>query len=717
MKPPLYQIVVLGVTTDLWGLPPGRGLPVRITGVVAANGFPILFMCLFVSFLPLSTAATINDSLPGYQSKCDEVTITIVETLINDGSDVVPTASSKWLMVMIDLMLLMIKLRLLSDVIIKFIIRFTAIALLPLCFAFAAVDEDLSSLAVKAVHDPREPYFASLKCILCFVRGTLDHGLQLHASFTNQLTIYTYANWANCCHGMTSESRSSAEAEYWVVLNVIAEMTRILEMHNLQEEFTLTSDYVYYIETVDAQNAFLHGHLSKIVYMFQPPEFVDSARRNHFATTHLGSLNYFLGISVTRTSLAVHDLRESYFASLNFILGFVHSTLDHGLQLHASFTHQHTVYMYADWVSCYVTRHSTSGYYVFIGGKLLSWYAKQHVTLSQSSTEAEYWVVVNVIAETTWIRNLLRDSFLYWKNRFETYVKSKDLDLWHVISNGDFQPIVQNPETKLDEVILFEKQTDDLKKRLTINNEAKMVIYNALPRKEYERIFMYESIDSAFARFNTIITSLKAFDKRYSSKNYVRKFLRALHPKWREKFTTIKESKDLTSLSLDELIRNLEVHEMIIKKDSEIVNAKVERKSLALKAKKESSDEECSTSGSEDEEYAMAVRDFKKFFMRRGRFMRQPRNNKKTFQRSRDDKNGKSDRKGFRCGDPNHLIGECPKPPKDLMRSSLDFYMKFYNSLGRSPNRCSSSIGKTQGVVIVHSGNRLGRLDHGLTEF
>nr|GEV98481.1 reverse transcriptase domain-containing protein [Tanacetum cinerariifolium] len=37
-------------------------------------------------------------------------------------------------------------------------------------------------------------------------------------------------------------------------------------------------------------------------------------------------------------------------------------------------------------------------------------------------------------------------------------------------------------------------------------------------------------------------------------KNYVRKFLRALHPKWRTKVTAIEESKDLTSLSLDELI-------------------------------------------------------------------------------------------------------------------------------------------------------------------
>ncbi|GKG40530.1 hypothetical protein Tco_0467307, partial [Tanacetum coccineum] len=49
------------------------------------------------------------------------------------------------------------------------------------------------------------------------------------------------------------------------------------------------------------------------------------------------------------------------------------------------------------------------------------------------------------------------------------------------------------------------------------------------------------------------------------------------------------------------------------KKDSEIVKAKGERKYLALKAKKESSDEESLTSRSEDEEYAMAIRDLKNF--------------------------------------------------------------------------------------------------------
>ncbi|GJW27334.1 hypothetical protein Tco_0041145 [Tanacetum coccineum] len=162
--------------------------------------------------------------------------------------------------------------------------------------------------------------------------------------------------------------------------------------------------------------------------------------------------------------------------------------------------------------------------------------------------------------------------------------------------------------------------------------------------KQYELFAISEdkSIDSVFARFNTINTSLKALDEGYFSKNYVRKFLRALHPKWSAKVTKIEESNNLTSLSLDELIGNLKVHEMIIKKDSEIVKAKGERKSLALKAKKEHSDEESSTSRSENEEYAMAVRDFKMFFKRRGR-----------------------------CGDPNHLNREFSKPPKD--KNQRDF--------------------------------------------
>nr|GEZ84569.1 UBN2 domain-containing protein [Tanacetum cinerariifolium] len=135
----------------------------------------------------------------------------------------------------------------------------------------------------------------------------------------------------------------------------------------------------------------------------------------------------------------------------------------------------------------------------------------------------------------------------------------------------------------------------------------------------------------SFARFNTIITSLKALDEGFSSKNSVRKFLRALHPKWRAKVTEIEESKDLSSLALEELIKNLKVHEVVMEKDSEIYKGKKERiKSIALKAKKEFIDNEGLTSKSNDEEYAMAVRNFKKFFRRKGKFVRKQREEKKS---------------------------------------------------------------------------------------
>nr|GEW80546.1 zf-CCHC domain-containing protein/UBN2 domain-containing protein [Tanacetum cinerariifolium] len=147
---------------------------------------------------------------------------------------------------------------------------------------------------------------------------------------------------------------------------------------------------------------------------------------------------------------------------------------------------------------------------------------------------------------------------------FETYVKTKDIDLWHIILNGDFPPVAKNEVSHVLEVVPFKKQTDDHKMKLAKKNEAKMVLYNALPKKE---------------RIN----------------------------------------------------------------------------SITLKAKKESSDDETLTSRSDDEEY------FKKFFRRKGKFVRQPREEKKSF-RQRDEKKGKSDRKCFRCCDPNHLIGDCPKP-------------------------------------------------------
>ncbi|GKF35858.1 hypothetical protein Tco_0112616 [Tanacetum coccineum] len=119
--------------------------------------------------------------------------------------------------------------------------------------------------------------------------------------------------------------------------------------------------------------------------------------------------------------------------------------------------------------------------------------------------------------------------------------------------------------------------------------------------------------------WNSLVITHQALDEDFSSRNHVRKFLKALPTKWRPKVTAIEESKNLSTLLLDKLIDNLKVYEVVFEKDSEASKNKKEKyKSLALKAKKVSSDEEASYSDSDDEEYAMAIWDFRKFFRKSG---------------------------------------------------------------------------------------------------
>ncbi|GJS86857.1 hypothetical protein Tco_0769493 [Tanacetum coccineum] len=207
-----------------------------------------------------------------------------------------------------------------------------------------------------------------------------------------------------------------------------------------------------------------------------------------------------------------------------------------------------------------------------------------------------------------------------------------------------------------EEVIPYEKYEETHKKIISKNDEAKIVLCNALPIKEYKRIFMCEiakdvwnsliithqsnkqvkdnkidlfvqkykefvisddeTIDCAFARFNTIITPLKALDESFSSRNHIRKFLRALPTKWRSKCSRRNRKQ--------------------IKKEK--------YKSIALKARKVSSDEDESCLDS-DEEYAMVVKDFKKFFRRREKFIRQPYDDKKNIQKVNKEKKGKEERR------------------------------------------------------------------------
>ncbi|KAK4374914.1 hypothetical protein RND71_005591 [Anisodus tanguticus] len=93
---------------------------------------------------------------------------------------------------------------------------------------------------------------------------------------------------------------------------------------------------------------------------------------------------------VQQVCLFMHDPRESHFATLKRIIRYVKGTLDFGLHLYPSAPNKLLSYTDADWAGCPDTRHSTSGYCVFLGDNIISWSAKRQATLSRSSAEAGY---------------------------------------------------------------------------------------------------------------------------------------------------------------------------------------------------------------------------------------------------------------------------------------------------------------------------------------
>ncbi|GJV67100.1 ribonuclease H-like domain-containing protein [Tanacetum coccineum] len=203
------------------------------------------------------------------------------------------------------------------------------------------------------MHDLREPHYTVLKCILCYIRGTIDHGLQLHVSSMTQLTAYTDADWA--------------ERNGTLSLLVPKLNNRGVEMLCVQHHRT--------------------KHIEIDIHFVR-----DFLASGHVRVLHVPSrFHYANSFTKGRPRALLLEFRDS-------------------LKLHVSSMTQLTAYTDADWAGCPITRRSTLGYCVFLGDNLLSWFAKRHGTLPRSSTEAEYRGVANVVAaETAWLCNLLRE--------------------------------------------------------------------------------------------------------------------------------------------------------------------------------------------------------------------------------------------------------------------------------------------------------------------
>jgi len=94
-----------------------------------------------------------------------------------------------------------------------------------------------------------------------------------------------------------------------------------------------------------------------------------------------------------------------------------------------------------------------------------------------------------------------------------------------------------------------------------------------------------ESIEEMYSRFQTLVSGLQLLKKSYVASDHVSKMLRSLPGRWRPKVTSIEEAKDLNTMSAEDLVSSLKVHEISL---NEHEHAK-KSKSIALPSKGKSS--------------------------------------------------------------------------------------------------------------------------------
>ncbi|XP_019190323.1 PREDICTED: uncharacterized protein LOC109184740 [Ipomoea nil] len=116
-----------------------------------------------------------------------------------------------------------------------------------------------------------------------------------------------------------------------------------------------------------------------------------------------------ISYSVQQLSQFVDEPKDTHLNAAHRVLRYLKGSPGKGLFYPSQSQAKLQGFSDSDWVACTESRKSITGFCVYLGNSLISWKSKKQVTVSRSSSEAEYRALAATVCEIQWLKYLLVD--------------------------------------------------------------------------------------------------------------------------------------------------------------------------------------------------------------------------------------------------------------------------------------------------------------------